>query len=46
VRTDRLREEFDLEFRWSVFPLHPDTPEEGQELTDLFAGRYDIKAMM
>lgn len=46
MRTDRLREEFDLEFRWSVFPLHPDTPEEGQELTDLFAGRYDIEAMM
>jgi len=46
VRTDRLREDFDLEFRWSVFPLHPDTPEEGQELTDLFAGRYDIEAMM
>ena len=46
MRTDRLREEFDLEFRWSVFPLHPDTPEEGQELTELFAGRYDIEAMM
>jgi predicted DsbA family dithiol-disulfide isomerase len=46
VRTDRLREEFGLEFRWSVFPLHPDTPDEGQELTDLFAGRYDIEAMM
>jgi predicted DsbA family dithiol-disulfide isomerase len=46
VRTDRLREEFGLEFRWSVFPLHPDIPDEGQELTDLFAGRYDIEAMM
>jgi predicted DsbA family dithiol-disulfide isomerase len=46
VRTDRLREEFGLEFRWSVFPLHPETPDDGQELTDLFAGRYDIEAMM
>ena len=46
MRTDRLREEFGLEFRWSVFPLHPETPEGGQELTDLFAGRYDIVAMM
>ncbi len=46
MRTDRLREEFGLAFRWSVFPLHPDTPEEGQELTELFAGRYDIEAMM
>jgi predicted DsbA family dithiol-disulfide isomerase len=46
VRTDRLNEEFNLEFRWSVFPLHPETPEEGQSLDDLFAGRYDIDAMM
>ena len=46
MRTDRLREEFGLEFRWSVFPLHPETPDDGQELTDLFAGRYDIEAMM
>ena len=46
MRTDRLREEFGVEFHWSVFPLHPETPDEGQELTDLFAGRYDIEAMM
>ena len=46
MRTDKLRKEFGLEFRWSVFPLHPDTPDEGQELTELFAGRYDIEAMM
>ena len=46
MRTDKLRKEFGLEFRWSVFPLHPETPDEGQELTDLFAGRYDIEAMM
>jgi len=35
-----------LEIRWSVFPLHPETPDEGQSLADLFAGRYDIDAMM
>jgi len=46
VRTDRLREEFGLAIRWCVFPLHPETPEEGQELADLFAGPYDIEAMM
>jgi predicted DsbA family dithiol-disulfide isomerase len=46
VRTDRLREEFDLQLRWSVFPLHPETPEEGRELSDLFAGRMDIEAML
>lgn len=46
MRTDKLREEFGLDFRWSVFPLHPETPDEGQELSDLFAGRYDIEAML
>ncbi len=46
MRTDRLREEFDLSIRWSVFPLHPETPEKGQSLEDLFAGRYDIDALM
>ncbi len=46
MRTDRLKEEFDLELQWRVFPLHPETPEEGQSLADLFAGRYDIEAMM
>lgn len=46
MRTDRLREEFDLSIRWSVFPLHPETPDEGRNLADLFAGRFDIDAMM
>lgn len=46
MRTDRLREEFDLAIRWSVFPLHPETPDEGRELAELFAGRFDIEAMM
>ncbi len=46
MRTDRLREEFDLDIRWSVFPLHPETPEGGLELTDLFAGRMDVGAML
>ena len=46
MRTDKLREEFDLNIRWSVFPLHPDTPEEGLELADLFAGRMDIDAVL
>jgi predicted DsbA family dithiol-disulfide isomerase len=39
VRTDRLQREYDVELRWSCFPLHPDTPPEGRELADLFAGR-------
>lgn len=46
MRTDKLREEFDLDIRWSVFPLHPETPEAGIELAELFAGRIDIDAML
>jgi predicted DsbA family dithiol-disulfide isomerase len=39
VRTDRLVKEYGVQLRWSVFPLHPETPTEGRELSDLFAGR-------
>jgi len=46
VRTEQLRQEFELEIRWTVFPLHPDTPEEGLELEELFAGRIDVPAAM
>lgn len=46
MRTEQLRQEFALEIRWTVFPLHPDTPEEGQELEELFAGRIDVAAAM
>ena len=46
MRTEQLRQEFDLAIRWTVFPLHPDTPEEGLELAELFAGRIDIPAAM
>jgi predicted DsbA family dithiol-disulfide isomerase len=32
---------------WLAFPLHPETPEEGIALEDLFKGRnFDIDAMM
>jgi predicted DsbA family dithiol-disulfide isomerase len=32
--------------RWVYFPLHPETPDEGQSLEELFAGRgIDIDAM-
>jgi len=26
---------------WTAFPLHPETPEEGRSLSDLFAGRWE-----
>ena len=46
MRIDKLRQEFDLDIRWSVFPLHPNTPEAGMNLDELFAGQMDIEAMM
>jgi predicted DsbA family dithiol-disulfide isomerase len=46
VRTDRLQREYRVELRWTVFPLHPETPEEGTELAELFAGlEEEIKSM-
>lgn len=46
MRIDKLQQEFELKIRWSVFPLHPNTPDEGMSLDDLFAGQMDIKAML
>ena len=32
---------------WTAFPLHPETPEKGRTLEDLFAGRgIDVPAML
>jgi predicted DsbA family dithiol-disulfide isomerase len=42
VRTDRLQREYGVELAWIVFPLHPETPEGGMELAELFAGREDM----
>jgi len=45
VRIDQLRHEFGLQLQHTVFPLHPETPDAGLELTELFAGRgFDLKA--
>jgi predicted DsbA family dithiol-disulfide isomerase len=46
VRIDRLKKEYEIKVKWSAFPLHPETPEEGLTLQELFAGRnVDIPAM-
>ena len=35
-----------MQVKWVHFPLHPDTPQEGRSLEDMFAGRgYDIPKM-
>lgn len=39
MRTDRLQDEYDIRIRYHFFPLHPDTPTDGQTLDELFAGR-------
>jgi predicted DsbA family dithiol-disulfide isomerase len=39
VRIDRLKSYYEIEVRWVAFPLHPETPEEGRTLEDLFKGR-------
>jgi predicted DsbA family dithiol-disulfide isomerase len=47
VRIDRLRKNYNIEICWTAFPLHPETPEQGQTLEELFAGRsFDVKAAM
>jgi len=42
VRTERLQQDYGIQLRWSVFPLHPETPTEGTELAELFAGRESM----
>ena len=45
MRTDRLRREFQLRIQHTQFPLHPEVPEEGLTLEELFRGRgIDLEA--
>jgi predicted DsbA family dithiol-disulfide isomerase len=34
-----LQQEYDIGIHWTAFPLHPETPEEGRTIEELFAGR-------
>ena len=46
MRIEKLRVEHHVKVEWVHFPLHPETPAEGQSLEDLFRGRnVDRKAM-
>jgi len=46
VRIERLKKEHGVRVKWVHFPLHPDTPQSGRSLEDLFAGRgYDVPKM-
>jgi predicted DsbA family dithiol-disulfide isomerase len=47
VRIEQLRKQYDIVVQWVAFPLHPDTPDDGLTLEELFAGRnLDIGQMM
>ena len=42
---EKLRQAFAIDIAYRHFPLHPDTPNEGLTLEELFAGRnIDIPA--
>jgi predicted DsbA family dithiol-disulfide isomerase len=46
VRIEKLRTDHEVKIQWVHFPLHPETPPEGQSLEELFRGRnVDRKAM-
>ena len=46
MRIEKLRQNYHLDIRLVHFPLHPETPAEGQSLERLFAGRnVDVAAM-
>ena len=36
---------YDIRISWVAFPLHPETPEEGTTLEELFKGRVDLEGM-
>jgi len=47
VRIEAVKRNFFVEVRWRAFPLHPETPEEGCTLEELFAGRnVDIPGVL
>ena len=42
-----MRAEYEIGVRWTAFPLHPETPENGQTLKQLFAGQaVDLDQVM
>jgi predicted DsbA family dithiol-disulfide isomerase len=44
VSIEKLKQNYPVTIRWIHFPLHPETPQEGRSLAELFAGR-DITPM-
>ena len=47
MRIEQLKKNYDVKVHWTPFPLHPETPEEGSTLEELFSGRpVDIKKIL
>lgn len=47
MRIEHLQAEHDVPIRWRAFPLHPETPDQGISLEQLFGtGSAEITAMM
>ncbi len=44
MRTDRIEQEYHIPVRWTVFPLHPEIPEQGMSLSELFPHRGEETA--
>ena len=42
-RIEKLKEKYNVKMKWVHFPLHPETPQEGRALADLFAGRSETE---
>ncbi len=46
MRIEELKRHYQVRVQWRAFPLHPETPEQGVTLEELFAGRdLDIQGM-
>ena len=42
-----MQNEYDIDIKWTAFPLHPETPADGLTLEELFAGRpVNIKQVL
>jgi len=45
VRIEQLRKNYEIGIRWTAFPLHPETPEEGTTIEELYRARgIDVEA--
>lgn len=46
MRIERLRQRHALQIDWRAYPLHPEVPDAGMRLYDLFYGRIDLESVL